>query len=200
MKARRYRAASYAAVILSLLLVSTPSWARDGFVVDWQGAEQTPTLAASLEKQIEEVEAAPVSPQVMDFFQAQKLTVDKPGAVEHSPSVGRAGPNGVFFQRKPIPADNPVLLHELIHRWQYDRMPAGRQNPDVIRFFRQAKASGKWPADSYMLKNPIEFFAMTASTVLHGRTARPPYTREAVKEKAPELYAFIIKEFGVTGL
>ncbi|WP_204349731.1 hypothetical protein, partial [Klebsiella pneumoniae] len=80
----------------------------------------------------------------------------------------RAGPRGVFFARETQPAENPVLLHELIHRWQLLRMPGGQQNSDVQRFYREAKASGLWPAGAYMLTNPFEFFAMTASVVLHG--------------------------------
>jgi hypothetical protein len=93
--------------------------------------------------------------------------------------------------------NNPVLLHELIHRWQLERMPDGQQNPDVLRFYRQAKASGQYPPDAYMLSNAFEFFAMMASTVLHGRTARPPFLRENVRRKSPELYQFIEREFGL---
>ena len=48
-----------------------------------------------------------------------------------------------------------------------------------------------------MLANPFEFFAMTASTALHGRAARPPFTRANVAAKAPELYAWIVGEFGL---
>ena len=108
----------------------------------------------------------------------------------------RAGPRGVFFQRSTIPPDNPVLLHELIHRWHFDHMAGGRQNPDVLRFFAQAQKSGHYPAQAYLFENPAEFFAMMASTALHGRTARPPFQRDNVRRKSPELYAFIVREFG----
>ena len=103
--------------------------------------------------------------------------------------------NGVFFARHVQPGDNPVLLHELIHRWQWAKMD-GPRDPEVVRFYDAAKASGDWPARSYMLSNALEFFGMCASVVLHGRAARPPFTRAAVKAKMPELYAFIVQEFG----
>ena len=153
------------------------------------GAAPDPAVATFLEGQIRLVEALDISRQAMDFFRAEVIHVD--------PTEGtktRAG-KGVFFARRVQPDDNPVLLHELIHRWQLAKM-GGPRDPDVVRFYDAAKKSGDWPAQSYMLSNPFEFFAMCASVVLHGRAARPPFTRAAVREKMPALYAFIVKEFG----
>ena len=96
-----------------------------------------------------------------------------------------------------MPPDNPVLLHELLHRYQLLRLPQGRQNPTVNGFFESVRAAGTFPADAYMFKNAFEFFAMTASTVLHGRAARPPFTRENIAAKAPDLYRWIVDEFGL---
>jgi hypothetical protein len=166
------------------------AWAQSGFTIDWQGGEQTPAVAASLAAQIALVERLNISDVAMAYFRSQVITVDREMGTKT-----RAGPLGIFFERRPMPADNPVLLHELIHRWQLERM-GGKANPDILRFYKDAKASGAWPPDSYMLSNPFEFFAMIASTVLHGCTARPPYRRENVREKAPELYRFIVREFG----
>ena len=50
-----------------------------------------------------------------------------------------------------------------------------------------------------MYENPGEFFAMCASVVLWGRAARPPSTRAQVREKLPEVYDWIVREFGFTG-
>ena len=176
----------------ALLALPARAWAAEDFAIDWQGGEQTPAIAASLAAQIALVKALRVSDAARDFFAAQVITVDlQPG------TRTRAGPRGVFFARETQPAANPVLLHELIHRWQLLRMPGGRENPDVLRFYGEARAGGRWPAQSYMLTNPFEFFAMTASVVLHGTAAHPPFRRENVKAKAPELYAFIVKEFGL---
>lgn len=176
---------------IATLALPIRAMAQAGFTIDWQGGEQTPEVAASLAAQIALVERLKVSDEAMAYFRSQMITVDR-APDTHT----RAGPHGIFFERRAVPADNPVLLHELIHRWQLERMPGGQQNPDVLRFYGQAKASGLYPPDAYMLSNAFEFFAMMASTVLHGRTARPPFLRENVRRKSPELYRFIVREFG----
>lgn len=166
--------------------------ATEGFRIDWQGGPQTPAVARSLAAQIALVKALPIDPAVAAFFADQVVTVDLAEGT-HT----RAGPRGVFFERRAMPPGNPVLLHELIHRYQLLRMPGGRDNPDVRRFYEQARASGLYPADAYMLSNPFEFFAMTASVVLNGRAARPPFTRANVAAKSPDLYRFIVATFGL---
>lgn len=179
-------------LLAGITALAIPAGARadTGFTIDWQGGEQTPAIAASLAAQIALVEKLKISDAAMAFFRAQVITVDR-----EADTKTRAGPHGIFFERRPMPHDNPVLLHELIHRWQLERM-GGKGNPDVLRLYAEAKASGAWPADAFMLSNPFEFFAMMASTVLHGRAARPPYRREAVRDKAPDAYRFIVREFG----
>lgn len=177
---------------LGAVWVPLPAWAADGFTIDWQGGEQTPEVAASLAAQIALVQSLAVSEETMAFFRSQVITVDR-----ELGTATRAGPRGVFFERRPMPPENPVLLHELIHRWQLLKLPDGARNAEVRGFYEQAKASGRYPAESYMLKNPFEFFAMTASVVLWGKAARPPYLRDNVKAKSPTLYAFIVGTFGL---
>lgn len=182
------------AVALGLAaLAAAPAPAQAaGFAIDWQGGPQTPAVAASLASQIALVRALRIKPDIAAFFAAQTITVDL-GDDTHT----RAGPRGVFFERRPMPPDNPVLLHELLHRYQLLRLPQGRDNPTVQGFFASVRDAGQFPAQAYMFKNPFEFFAMTASVVLHGRAARPPSTRENVAAKAPALYRWIVDEFGL---
>lgn len=180
------------AVALGLAaLPFAPARAAD-FAIDWQGGPETPAVAASLAAQVALVRALAIKPEVAAFFAAQPIAVDR-----EEGTFTRAGPRGIFFARRPQPADNPVLLHELIHRYHLLRLPGGRANADVRRFFEQAQDSGRFPANAYMLTNAFEFFAMTASVVLHGRAARPPFTRATVAGKLPDLYAFIVAEFGL---
>ncbi|WCT73223.1 hypothetical protein PQ455_16630 [Sphingomonas naphthae] len=149
-------------------------------------------MVASLAAQIALVKALPIDPAVAAFFAAQPITVDLEPA-----SATRAGPRGIFFERRAVPADNPVLLHELLHRYHLLQLPDGFANAEVKRFYEEAKASGRYPAEAYMLKNPIEFFAMMASVVLHGRAARPPFVRANVAAKSPEMYRWIVARFGL---
>lgn len=174
------------------ILPLAPLAAADDFAIDWQGGPQTPAVAASLAAQIALVRALPIKPDIVAFFAAQVITVDLAEG-----TATRAGPRGVFFERRPMPPDNPVLLHELLHRYHLLRLPDGVQNPTVLDFYNRVRASRAFPDDAYMFTNPKEFFAMTASVVLHGRAARPPYLRENVREKAPSLYRWIVGEFGL---
>ncbi|MBX3594869.1 hypothetical protein [Sphingomonas sp.] len=166
--------------------------AAQGFVIDWQGGGMDAAIAQSLAVQIALVEALPISAEAMAFFRAQPIAVDREMGART-----RAGPRGVFFARREQPAANPVLLHELIHRWQLLRMPGGRANPDVLRLYAQDRAGGRYPAAAYMLTNPFEYFAMMASVVLHGEAARPPFKRANVETRSPETYALIVREFGL---
>jgi len=163
-----------------------------GFAIDWQGGPETPAVLASLRAQIALVRALPIDPAIAAFFAGETVTVDRAEG-----TATRAGPRGIFFERRPVPPGNPVLLHELLHRFHLLRLPGGFANPDVRRFHAEAVAGGRWPPAAYMLKNPVEFFAMTASVVLHGHAARPPFRREAVHEKQPDLYAWIVRTFGL---
>ena len=170
--------------------LARPAAARSDFRIDWQGAPEVPEIAEALAAQVAMVEALPVSPATMAWFRSQTITVDRqPG------TRTRAGPRGIFFSRDSAPGEGPVLLHEMIHRYQLERMPRGRRNPDVARFFAAAREQGYAPR-AYMMSDSFEFFAMTASAVLHGTINRPPFTRANVKAKSPELYAFIVREFG----
>jgi hypothetical protein len=178
---------------MAAAMVPLRASAHSDFAIDWQGGEQTPEVAASLAAQIALVVGLEghVSGEVMAYFQAQKIIVDR-----EIGTATRAGPRGIFFERRAVPVNNPVLLHELIHRWQFERMAGGRANQDVVRLYMAVKASGAFPAQAYMLKDPVEFFAMMATVVLHGRAARPPFLRENVRLKSPEVYAFVVQEFG----
>jgi hypothetical protein len=173
-------------------LLPWPAEAQEGFAVDWQGGPETPAVAESLARQIALVRALPIDPAVMAFFAAQPIAVD---LAENTAT--RAGSRGIFFERRPLPAGNPVLLHELLHRFHWLRLPAGRANPDVLRFYRAAVGGGRYPPRAYLLTNPSEFFAMTASVVLHGRAARPPFTRATVQRNQPDLDAWIVRTFGL---
>lgn len=161
-----------------------------GHVIDWQGTLPSAEIVKSIEQQIDLVEAVKVSPEVMAFFRAQRILINE------DPEEGSRAGLRTFLARRVHPSDNPVLLHELIHRWMYDRIPGRAQNPELVRLYEAAKAKGDWPASAYLYKNPSEFLAMTASTVIHGRAARPPFTRDNVKAKLPDVYAYVVREFG----
>lgn len=173
------------------MLLPRAALARDdGFAIDWQGMPVDPALADILARQIAGIRALPIDPAAIAFFAAQPVFVIK------RPGIGSlTDGRGVFITRDPFPVDNPVLLHELLHRYHGAVLPDGFANRDVWRFYAAATARGDWPAGAYLYSNDHEFFAMTASCVLHGHTARPPYTRAAVRRALPDLYAWIVAQF-----
>jgi hypothetical protein len=147
----------------------------------------------SLQAQIDIVESIDLKPEIKAFFHSVPLEI-----VPTTP--GGAGAYSFDRHRMLLsmdvdPPQNPVFLHELLHAYHDQRLPNGSRNAQVIRFYGQARQSGAFPAQSYMLKNPIEFFAMCASVVLWGRAARPPSTRQTVRQVLPEMYDWIVSTF-----
>ena len=153
-------------------------------------------VQASLRAQLDIVDAVRIKPEIEVFFHGVPIAlvpVSRGGSGDYG-----FGSHRVRLDAKVDPPQNPVLLHELLHAYHDQRL--GRRNPKLLAFYEATEASGAFPADAYMLKNPAEFFAMCASVVLWGRAARPPFTRETVQAKAPALYAWIVQEFGLQGV
>jgi len=98
--------------------------------------------------------------------------------------------------RAPYDRDHPVLLHELCHAYHDLQIRDGFSNSTILAFHQQAKDSGKFPADSYLLSNNGEYFAMMTSVFLHGSAMREPFGRDSIRVKQPALYDWLVKEFG----
>jgi hypothetical protein len=92
-------------------------------------------------------------------------------------------------------AEDPVMLHELLHAYHAKLMPNGFDNKGVKDFYGKAKdIFGK---DAYVAKNNREFFAVTASIFLVGKdSAHEPNTRAKLKEKMPDYYKYLVGVFG----
>ncbi len=149
-----------------------------------------PALEQSLRQQIDLVRSLPIRPDIAEFFRRTPLRIDPD---LHEP--GHFDATGLRLSDKVVPADNPVLLHELLHGW------LGRSTADerehIRRAFDAARTSGRYPPDAYMLSTRAEFFAMTASVVLWGRAARAPFTRERVRAEMPDYFAWLVATFGL---
>ncbi len=88
-------------------------------------------------------------------------------------------------------SQNPVVLHELLHAFHAHMLPHGFENQGIEYFYSQAKKGDLYPADSYLLTNSREFFAVTASVFLFGQDDKEPFTRAKLKEKLPEYYKYL---------
>ena len=152
--------------------------------------EHRAALEASLRDQIDLVRSLPIRPDVADAFRQTPVRID-PGLRE----PGHYDATGLRLADRSVPADNPVLLHELLHGW-LSRSTAAEQKR-IRRAFDAARASGRYPADAYMLSTPAEFFAMTASVVLWGRAARAPFSRDRVRADLPDYFDWLVGTFGL---
>lgn len=96
----------------------------------------------------------------------------------------------------PYASDRPIVLHELCHAYHDMKLADGFNNPTILGLYEQAKQSGKFPGDSYMLSTTPEYFAMMTSVFLHGSAARDPFVRDSIRVKQPAMFDWLVKEFG----
>jgi hypothetical protein len=194
MKTLSRRAALAAPLVLTTPAFPSAHETYGGFGIDFSLAPEATRAAAlaSLRAQIDLVNSLKIRPDILDWFRSMPLVVD-PSIT--GPGEFRSG--RLALKDVETPADNPLLLHELLHGWHFQKMPGRRRNTEILAFYDQARASGAFPARSYMLSNVVEFFAMTASVALWGRVARPPRTRERLREVMPVYYDWLVEQSGL---
>ena len=161
-----------------------------GFTVDAAAIERDANARAAVEHQLDIVADSGVRPEILAFFRAQHMLV-RPGARDRFSREG-----GIEIDTR-LPPQQPIVLHELLHAYHAFVLPQGARNPDVLEFYDQARSGGAYPAGSYVLRNPMEFFAVTASLYLSGHVDRPPGNRETLRAAQPRYYAWLAQLFGV---
>lgn len=161
-----------------------------GFTVDAGAIERDANARAAVEHQLDIVADSGVRPEILAFFRAQRMLV-RPGARDRFSREG-----GIEIDTR-LPPQQPIVLHELLHAYHAFVLPQGARNPDVLEFYNQARNAGAYPAGSYVLRNPMEFFAVTASLYLSGHVDRPPGNRETLRAAQPRYYAWLAQLFGV---
>lgn len=176
---------------LTALAASPAKAAAGDFVLDWGDGVRDPEVERRLDRQIAMVRQVPVSAEVAAFWARETIHVQpRPGM----PS--RAG-QWLFITRDAFADDQPVLLHELIHRWHLDRLANRPRVAPLRAAFAAERAAPHWPPSSYMYENISEYLAMCGSVVIHGSAARPPFTRNEVRQRLPATFDFIVAEFGL---
>jgi hypothetical protein len=181
--------------------VAAPAWAGEFIYRDFHfhptGAADpiSGPLAASLRAQVDLVESLRINPAIKAFFRSQPIEIDPttPGGPGDYDFVAHR----LHLSVAIVPPDNPILLHELLHAFHDLRLSGGRGNATVLEFYRRAQVVRAFPAASYVMKNPVEFFAMCAAAVLWGREARPPYTRANLRAHMPRFHDWIVATFSL---
>ncbi|MGI3901188.1 MAG: hypothetical protein ACRYGP_14110 [Janthinobacterium lividum] len=166
-----------------------------GFRIDVGEAQGRANVARALEDvehQIDIVDRSGVSPSMLARFRAVPIRISESRGIHSHYSGG----SEVVLGDLKSGDDRPILLHEYMHVLEYRTMPGRFHNPTIQHFFEEARARGLFPAEAYMMSNPAEFFAVTASCYLNGTVARDPYTRAAIRERQPDYYDYLMRLFG----
>lgn len=166
-----------------------------GFHIDLSEGGSSRNLTgqiASMEHQIDIVGSVGLSMSDLQLFRSLPIQIS---SNQHGGGHYDGGPT---VQMGILKASDrrPVLLHEFMHVYHHSKLPDGFRNPEIKGFYEEAVSRNVWPSGSYMLKNPAEFFAMTASCYLYGTVARPPFTRQAIRTAQPDYYAYLERLFG----
>lgn len=149
------------------------------------GGSPAPETLASFRCQIDIVEAVSLPAQTTAFFRTVPLELS-------SDTVNGRYRTGAGVQLSPrqLSDKTPVLLHEYLHAFHFERMSPARKE-ELRGYLASARTAGVFPAGSYMLTNPTEFFAMTASAYLYGAIRREPFSREALRSAMPAYYGWL---------
>lgn len=168
-----------------------------GFHIDDSAATLAPQVQASLAAQLDIVEAAGLPPAVLEVMKQTPIVVDP--ALRGNPGIFAVrGPGGaVYVQPIVFDADKPILLHELLHAYQFRVL--GLERPEIVQAYRQVKGSNLFPArfqSSHFLENGKEFFAVTGTLFLFGDIQQPPFSCAALGKLPADYLAFLAAQFG----
>ena len=169
-----------------------------GFKIDVgaaQGRVDVSSALTALDHQIDIVDRSGLSASLLRTFRSVPIRI----SVTFTGGSHYQGGQEVVMSSLAATDDRPVLLHEYMHVMHYKRFPGGFHNPTIRHFYEEAMERNLYPAGSYMLTNPAEFFAMTASCYLNGTVARPPYDRATIRNQQPDYYAYLGQLFGRAG-
>lgn len=109
-----------------------------------------------------------------------------------------AGTGVIMFRPTMLKyAEDPVILHELLHAYHAKLMPQGFDNIGLKAYHADAMTKNVFTKEDYVMKNHKEFFAVTASIFLAGKESiHEPHTRARLKEKLPKYYKYLVELFG----
>ncbi len=170
--------------------------AHRGFTIDVTEVTSAPDYAsviAAMKGQLDVVANATMPAAAQAFFRTVPIVMQ---AITGRPRYGAGRVVIPLRSEAPYASDRPIVLHELCHAYHDRKLAGGFSHPTIIGFYEQAKQSGRFPSDSYMLSSITEYFAMMASVFLHGSAARDPFVRDSIRTKQPAMYDWLVREFG----
>ena len=195
------RTIAICAAFLVMGIVTIEQASADSLVFDYHGWHVDLTKASGVapdealtglvKHQLDITEHVGLKPDVLRFMKTVPIWAD-PMRRDSGPGHYQRA-TGVDVRVRALDRDKPIILHELLHAYHDQLLPAGFRNSEIEGFFERGKAS--WPADAYMVSNNREFFAVTASVYLFGDIPRPPFSRSLLREKQPDYFKWLADLF-----
>ena len=165
-----------------------------GFTIQPGKIKDKEAVVASAKLQVDQILKIKLPDEVLAAFRKVPIALEDNVKDE----FGRYDDGKVTLKARIIPADRPILLHELLHAYHHRVLPEGTRNPKVIDFYRRARQ--RYPEErekgEYFLSNPNEYFAVTASIFLYGSIKRAPYDRKTIRERQPLYDEYLESLFG----
>lgn len=186
--------AMFAALVLSAGAMAAE---YHGFQIDDSAQQLAPEARASLQAQLDIVDAVGLPPQVVAALKQTPIVVD-PGLRGNPGIFAVRGGTGAVYVRPVVFAPNkPILLHELLHAYHFKVLHM--DNPEIQQAYLHARQSDAFPArfqSAHFLENGKEFFAVTGTLYLFGDIQQPPFACAALAKLDPDYLAFLAAQFG----
>lgn len=180
---------------------ATPDAVISGFRIklsQLSEAERT-ALLADYERQIAIITSAGLPQPVLDLMRKIPIVVskDRPqqGSIAAFTRKSQDGRGTVVVDARPLPSQKPILLHEMIHAWDWNAYRFN--NTSIGEAFAAAKAGQFYGSpNSHFLSNAHEYFAIAATIYLTGTIQQPPFDCRVLAARQPEFVAFLGRVFG----
>jgi hypothetical protein len=180
-------------------LLSAAALAGDyhGFQIDESAQQLLPAARASLQAQLDIVDAVGLPAQVVAELKATPIVVDP--ELRGNPGIFavRGGRGAVVVRPIVFAPNKPILLHELLHAYHFSVLHM--DNSEIRQAYQHARESDAFPArfqSSHFLENGKEFFAVTGTLFLFGDIQQPPFSCAALNKLDADYLAFLARQFG----
>ena len=186
----------------ALLLGAEPTEVKyRGFAIDDSriaAAGDLKAIIRATEEQIDIVWEVGLPDDILKFLQGVPFELVPVGSIARgSPGLYGGKERSVKVVSGIVAVGHkPVLLHELLHAFHDQKLKGGFRNPDVSRYFQEARSASLFEPKSHMMQNDREFFACAATTYLFGVTAQEPFLREKLKGRQPAFVDYLKGIFG----
>lgn len=170
-----------------------------GFTVEFAkvGPDKLRRMQDSLEHQMTIVEGSGVPAATLEFFRSVPIVMVS--HLDHEFGHARrdeAGRQIVEILAEKLPADRPILLHELLHAYHGVKLGP---TPVIRDSYREAIQGGFYQKYSraHFLESPHEYFAVIGSIFLYGkRIDQPPFDCRLTAKYQPKFIEFLTEQFG----